>query len=151
MPPPIQRVNRILIDKLKGLNNLDLEFGDKPLTAIMGVNGCGKSTILHALACCYRPYNIVDSTNYIFSQFFTPNSDSRWAGSKFTLFYNHALAIPRYLNSRVYRKDNDRWSPRYDTRLQRWVSYIGIKEAVPVIEEIKTKSHINLKIGRAHV
>lgn len=144
MPHPIQRVNSIYINRLKGLSRLDLDFGDKPLTAIMGVNGCGKTTILHALACCYQPYAGHSSHNYIFSEFFTPSTDSTWGGSRFMLFYNHALAHPLYLTERLYRKDNDRWSPRYKTRLQRWVSYIGIKESVPVIEQLKTRSHIGL-------
>ena len=38
------KITSINITELKGLKNLNISF-DKPLTAIMGVNGSGKSTI----------------------------------------------------------------------------------------------------------
>ena len=38
---------------LKGLKNVTLNF-EKRLTAIMGVNGSGKTTVIHALACAYQ-------------------------------------------------------------------------------------------------
>lgn len=144
MPIPKQSAKRLNITKLKGLNGLDIEFGPKPLTAFMGVNGCGKTTVLHALACCYQPYNGHGSKNHVFSEYFTPNTDSKWAGSKFVFEYQHDLATQRHPSSREYKKDADRWSPRYTTRLQRWVSYIGVRDAVPAIEELKTKSFITL-------
>lgn len=37
------KITKILIKKLKGLYDLEIDF-DKPLTAIMGVNGIGRST-----------------------------------------------------------------------------------------------------------
>ena len=43
------KITKILIKKLKGLYDLEIDF-DKPLTAIMGVNGIGKSTILNILS-----------------------------------------------------------------------------------------------------
>ena len=49
-----QYIESIHFDKLKNLKDLTLNFSDTRLTAIMGVNGAGKSTILHALACCYK-------------------------------------------------------------------------------------------------
>ena len=49
-----QTLNRVKFSHLKGINNLGIDFSGKQLTAILGVNGCGKSTILHALACLYR-------------------------------------------------------------------------------------------------
>lgn len=144
MPPPSQRIRSLSIKRLKGLNNLFIDFEGKPLTAIMGVNGCGKTTILHALACAFKPYSGNASRNYVFSEFFTPNTDSRWAGSEFTLFYDHDLANPRFPHERTYKKGGDRWGPRYSTRLPRWVSYVGILESVPLIEQIKNRSHISL-------
>ena len=150
MSVPKQTAKRHNITKLKGLNGLDIEFGPKPLTAFMGVNGCGKTTILHALACRYQPYNGHGSKNHVFSEYFTPNTDSKWAGSKFIFYYDHDLAPIRHINHREYKKDADRWSPRYTTRLQRWVSYIGVRDAVPAIGELKTKSFITLnKSARA--
>ncbi|HEY5748982.1 MAG TPA: AAA family ATPase [Chryseolinea sp.] len=142
MPHPTQRTNEIHIKKLKGLNNLSLDFNPHPLTAIMGVNGCGKTTILHALACCYQPYTSQGSRNYKFSMFFTPNTDSRWSGSEFDLIYSHELTPGQTL--RRYAKSSDRWSPKYSTRLSRYVSYLGIRGAVPEIEEQTNYSFIAL-------
>lgn len=143
MPTPSQRANKIDFVKLKCLQNISIEFGPKPLTAIMGVNGCGKTTVLHALACCYQPYNQGASTNYIFPDFFTPNTDSRWSGSSFKLHYEHQQMGAGNL-MRVYKKVATRWSPRNTTRAKRWVSYIGVRQAVPFIEELNVRSHITL-------
>ena len=66
---PKRILKEIKIQKLKGINNLSLKF-DKNMVALMGVNGSGKSTILHALACSYSPYE--KGENYKFSYFFTP-------------------------------------------------------------------------------
>lgn len=61
MPNPVikQSLDRVKFTQLKGLKNLDIHFGNKKVTAIFGVNGCGKSTILHALACLYRPCSAI--------------------------------------------------------------------------------------------
>ena len=48
------QIKSVFFKKLKGLNNVKIEF-TKPLTAIMGVNGSGKTTVIHALACIYQP------------------------------------------------------------------------------------------------
>ena len=79
---PKYRLESITIDRLKGISNLTLKF-DKNLTALMGVNGSGKSTIIHALACVYAPYK--GAENYKFSYFFTPNPHASWKGSSFTI------------------------------------------------------------------
>lgn len=42
-----QYIESIHFDKLKNLKDLTLNFSETRLTAIMGVNGAGKSTILH--------------------------------------------------------------------------------------------------------
>ena len=64
-----QRINFLKIKKLKNLKDCTIDFSNKPLVAIMGVNGVGKSTILHALACCYKPTSITRK-DYKFSEFF---------------------------------------------------------------------------------
>ena len=51
MPVIPQSLDKVFFNRLKGLHNVEISFGEKPVTAIFGVNGCGKSTILHALAC----------------------------------------------------------------------------------------------------
>ena len=58
-----QSIDRVYFTQLKGLKNLSIDFGDKNVTAIFGINGCGKSTILHALACLYQPLNEIGEKN----------------------------------------------------------------------------------------
>lgn len=135
---PKHRITDIHIEELKGIKNLDIPI-ERNLTAIMGVNGLGKSTILHALACVYLPYEKGD--DYKFSFFFTPNPDSDWKNSKFSLTYydeNEQKEI-----TRVYKKDKSRWSPRYVQRPMRDAYFIGVETCIPEIEKEKQTSFIN--------
>ena len=78
-------LRQIDIQKLKGLSNVTINFDEnRPLVALMGLNGVGKSTILHALACIYKPHTIdgeLPANDYKFSYFFTPNPDATWKDS----------------------------------------------------------------------
>ena len=84
-----QKIHSLYIKELKCLKDVDISFEDKAVTAILGPNGHGKSTILHALACCYQPINENITSNYRFSDFFLPNTDSKWQGSKLTLTHSY--------------------------------------------------------------
>lgn len=141
---PKQRLVNIHVDNLKGIKNLDIKF-DKNLTAIMGVNGVGKSTIIHALACIYRPYK--SEEDYKFSFFFTPNPDSSWKNSKFSIMYWDENSQKEY--TREYRKNTDRWTPRYTDRPQRDTYFIGIETCVPEIEKERQTSYIDYKTSLA--
>ena len=44
-----QKLNKVVFKKLKGLVALEIDFTAKPLVAILGPNGIGKSTILQLL------------------------------------------------------------------------------------------------------
>ncbi|MFP5751629.1 AAA family ATPase, partial [Salmonella sp. 741265096_HSA] len=47
--PAQLRLKEIQIQSLKGISNCTITFpADKKVTAIMGMNGSGKSTIIHA-------------------------------------------------------------------------------------------------------
>ncbi len=130
--------HRLEIHRLKGLINLDeIRFDEKPLTAILGPNGCGKSTILHALACCYKPQDVEHpQENWRFKDFFTPTTDATWAGSHFKLIHSFREGANQFNNVIAeYRKVTQRWAPRYETRPDRHVVFIGIKTCVPTIEE----------------
>ena len=63
-----QSIKLINIIKLKQLENVNCSFEGHNLTALLGINGCGKSTILHALACCYQP--LTTGQDHKFSDFF---------------------------------------------------------------------------------
>lgn len=145
MPASQQVTHSLSIHKLKGISLLDeIRFDEKPLTAILGPNGCGKSTILHALACCYKPGEGRDQQNWQFRDFFTPTTDATWAGSSLEMVHSHRDGLNQFPQARTeYRKNADRWSPRYANRPERHVRFIGIKSCVPRIEEETYTSAIN--------
>lgn len=131
----------VYFNKLKGLNNVNIYFSDT-LTAIMGVNGAGKTTVIHALACLYQPDG--NGENHKFPEFFVPNTDALWQGSEIDVVNeNENDAGNRVvLPSRRYSKNYDRWSPRYENRPKRNVYYIGIDTCLPDIEKRTTTSRI---------
>ncbi|QNP59853.1 ATP-binding cassette domain-containing protein [Paenacidovorax monticola] len=52
----MSKIVKVEFAKLKRLKDLTIEFPEKGVVALMGENGIGKSTVLHALACIYRPH-----------------------------------------------------------------------------------------------
>lgn len=137
------KIRKIHINLLKNLKEVEIDFSGSGLTALIGINGSGKSTILHALACCYKPVDDSKTTNYKFSQFFTPTIDSLWQGSRFTMYHDYRVGSKLYENvETIYSKNTDRWSPKYGGRIPRDVFYIGISSGVPKIEEEKRQSFI---------
>lgn len=133
MPVIPQTIDKIVFTQLKSLHNVEISFTDKPITAIFGVNGCGKSTILHALACLYRNQSDIGEKNY-FTRFFKRENGVSWAGSKL-----HAhLTINGAPVEKEYGKAVDHWTPRIMKRPQRDVVYLGISSCVPDIEQVTT-------------
>jgi len=145
MPASQQIIHSLSIKKLKGISSLDeIRFDDKPLTAILGPNGCGKSTILHALACCYKPVAGANQQNWQFRDFFTPTTDATWAGSALVMNHSYRDGVTPFNAVKTnYRKNARRWSPRYASRPERYLKFIGIKTCVPRIEEETYTSAIN--------
>jgi len=135
---PQNRLTHLHITQLKGLKNLDIEF-NKNLTAIMGVNGVGKSTILHALACVFAP--IKEGENYQFNFFFTPTPDASWRDSSFSITYFDEIKQKEI--NKEYKKKSDRWSPPYSNRPPRELFYLGIDSALPEIERERQTSYID--------
>lgn len=110
----------------------------------MGVNGSGKTTILHALACAYKPREGSKCVSHSFREFFVTNTDSLWQGSSFEIINettDNRNGVQEHV--RQYSKDKDRWKPRSRNRPTRNVYYIGIETCLPDIEIIKTKSRVN--------
>ena len=130
MPVIKQTLDKIYVHQLKGLRNIELKFSDKNITAIFGINGCGKSTILHALACIYKPLSDIGERNY-FTRFFKRENRVTWTGSKLDAYFT----IKDNPLHKKYEKTGDRWTPRIDKRPERDVVYIGINSCVPDIEQ----------------
>ncbi|MGC7404016.1 AAA family ATPase [Pandoraea pneumonica] len=142
MPVSQQKLNKIEVATLKNLKDVEIDFTDSALTAIMGTNGSGKSTVLHALACAYAPPNGADG--YRFPLFFKPNTDGLWAGSDFTIHYNERDGRNYHAGlSKRYRKEIDRWSPRYDNRPARPVRLVTIQESVPEVETLNINGMVH--------
>lgn len=142
-----QVLHSIEVTRLKGVVNLSaLELDKTPLTAITGTNGCGKSTLLHALACVYAPISPGTQIDFKFPRFFLPTTDSTWQGSEFKVRHSYRYGSFPVVEGveAVYRKANDRWTPRYERRPQRHVEYIGIDTCVPSIERERSMSFLEL-------
>lgn len=141
-----QKLKKIHFSKLKNLENLDISFEEKQITGIFGTNGSGKSTVLHALACLYKPSNHSTRTDFKFPNFFIPTTIDLWNNSLFTIEYemiNEDTMVPY---TKEYKKQRDRWSPRYQNRPSREVFYIGISSCVPDMEIESRTSRISLRL-----
>lgn len=93
------------VENLKNLKNLEIDFKGKNVTAILGPNGNGKSTILHALASAFSPLDNGKGENYKFSDFFLPNTDANWNESSLSITYSYKDAGVVHTTDREYRKN----------------------------------------------
>lgn len=141
MAKPIEKqyvvLKAIQIKKLKGLNDCRISF-DGSLTAIMGVNGIGKSTIIHALSCCFRRVDDYGEERK-FSSFFPPSPNSNWKNSSFELEYDIVDERGKVVQSvfKEYKKNSDRWAPRYSSQQKKNIKFIGIDTCTPDIERLR--------------
>lgn len=141
--PSQQKLNSLNVTLLKNLKDVELDFSAAPLTALMGTNGSGKTTVLHALACVYGPPD-KKAPNYKFPMYFKPNSDSVWSGSKFELRYSERLGAVQNLDlAKEYSKAADRWTPKYERRPIRFTRLLTIRESVPEVEAININAMVH--------
>lgn len=135
------RLKELHIHDLKGITDFSLEFNqEKRVTAIIGMNGSGKSTIIHALACSFKPKGKQTSKDYNrLSDFFTPNKHTDWDDASFTLDFTfderNPNKEPQVTNKshkeRFYKKQGakqSRWLPIYGRRHERESAYIGLQD-----------------------
>ncbi|MGI2856966.1 AAA family ATPase [Shewanella algae] len=126
------RLNKLSITKLKGLNNCVIDFSPHRVTAIMGINGSGKSSILHALACCFKPVGTSSKADNRFKDFFTPHTHSTWTDTHFSLTHTYTQVETnkrqsKQIKSTVEYGKNNRWRPIYARRPERPSQYIGLQ------------------------
>lgn len=144
----------VRFSKLKGLSDVEVEIGDR-LTAIMGVNGCGKTTVLHALAGIYRPKGASAKQEiYRLREFFITNKDANWTGSEFSVQEKIADNAWKWLREKgnvpgkvalpvlKCTKTKDRWSPGESKLPGRAVYYFGLIEATPTAESFLGKCSV---------
>jgi AAA15 family ATPase/GTPase len=138
-----QRLHKLEIKKLKNIKDLCISFESKNITGILGPNGYGKSTILHALACCFQP-PYEGQEDYKFSNFFPPNPDALWQGSEMQIVHSYRQGSQVHKSvDKPYGKNSDRWKPIYKRRPIRNVHYFGVDSCVPLIEAEKRNVKIN--------
>ena len=141
-----QRITGLKIHQLKHLADLEFNFGDQRLIGFMGPNGCGKTTVLQALACTFRPDR---DGGFRFPNFFLPNTDASWDGSKFEVSHNYTDRVtsekaPPIENevslTTTCAKAKDRWTPRQPKKPVRVTTYVQVADCIPEIEQLKTGS-----------
>lgn len=136
-------INKLVFQQLKGLRDLTIELPPKGLIALMGENGIGKSTVLHALACLYKPHehaqvNRGDQGNW-WTDWFIPHTGNLWAGSQLRAYFSDKP------EGAVYRKA-DRWVPRKQDRRERYNRFIGLRDCMPHIEEERQTSRFEFAL-----
>lgn len=112
----------------------------KNVTAILGPNGHGKSTILHALASCFQPVTKVGE-DYRFNQFFPSYNGNPWGEMVLEIVYSYRdrnQQVVNYHCQSYLRKDPSsnkevRW-PIANRRATRDVIYFGMDKCIPLIE-----------------
>jgi AAA15 family ATPase/GTPase len=144
-----QVLHSISIGKLKCINGLkEIDFSPNSVTAILGPNGSGKSTILHAIACLYKPFHndpenekLTVGENHRLVDFFPASPDGEWNGSNFsaTMSYRKAQVVTdrKTLPYGKGEPAGSRWLEIYARRPEREVYYLGIDKCVPMIESEK--------------
>lgn len=150
-----QHLYSISVKKLKGIENLDnLTFSPHKVTAILGSNGIGKSSILHAIVSAFQPEKPELSENHRMSEYLKPNPHALWKSTELSLEISYKDAANRDTTTGEVKetketvtisKHSERWTPRYDRRPYRPVFYIGIHTTLPLLEYInfiKNKSRI---------
>jgi ABC-type lipoprotein export system ATPase subunit len=140
--PTQQRIVSLQIELLKNLVDVTIDFEeDKKLTAILGPNGFGKSTILHALAASFQP--IINNQGGVVSRvgedyrypFFFPNTPHGvWAKTKFSIVHFFREGPVTNQPALLVHKDLGQWFPQAKFRPQREIYFIGVSSSTPAIE-----------------
>lgn len=122
------------IGHLQRLRNIELELPEVGVTALVGVNGSGKSTIIRALACTFQPRQDIQiaQDDYRLQRFFLPHEGCDWNGSHFEVRIKSDQ-----IEAREFKKESNAWSPLPMSRFHRYVKLIGVGDAVPHIERDK--------------
>lgn len=146
-----QRLIQLQIERLKNLNDVTIEFDkEKHLTAILGPNGFGKSTILHALAASFQPTklkqgntvsDVGDDSRYI--DFFPNTPHGTWANTKFNLIYYFRDGAKEFTNTLSISKSIRQWVPIAKNRPEREIYFIGVSSSTPAIELERPRSKVN--------
>ncbi len=132
-----QKLKSLSITGLRHLKNLKISFEDKDVTGILGVNGCGKTTLLYTLLCLYNQEN--SATQFNFGTFFKKCYPNEFNETEIVANVQFRTGRDVYDINVTYKKsaESDRWTPKTTRRPERKVYFIGISSSVPTIENEK--------------
>lgn len=141
-----QRLINVHFHNIKNLRDFKITFDGKPVMGIFGPNGCGKSTILHVLACLYHPKSGKKEDIHKFSDFFKSDEFTNWIGSSVSFKYYYRNGREDKAPEKTYTKRGTRWIREYKKRPDRDIFFIGLRTCVPDIEiESKNKATVNTR------
>lgn len=142
---------QLQITRLKNLVDVAIDFDEqKRLTAILGPNGFGKSTVLHALAASFQPTRLQqgntvslvgEDCRYI--DYFPNTPHGTWSNTLFNVvhFFREGESI-QTKHLRV-SKGIRQWIPLAKKRPERETYFIGVTSAIPAIEIDRPRSKVN--------
>jgi energy-coupling factor transporter ATP-binding protein EcfA2 len=140
----VTAIKSLTFHKLKRLQNVVIEFPEKGFIALMGENGIGKTTVLHALACLFKPHQYLqlqkgDNGSW-WTDWFVPHTGNLWNGSLVEVKFHGIQTDINY-------KKKERWSPRKEKRIERYCRYIGFRDCMPHIELENQRSHFEFQLS----
>lgn len=123
-------ISKIHVSHLQRLRDITISLPLVGVVAIVGVNGSGKSTILRALACVFKPKRNIslEQEDYRPTRFFIKHKENDWSGSRYEIW------IDGQIESKSFKNDGDGWHPLAISRFERYVKYIGIGDVIPHVE-----------------
>lgn len=141
----MSKIVKVEFTKLKRLKDLTIDFPEVGVVALMGENGIGKSTVLHALACLYRPHDHLQVKKFDdgswWTDWFVPHTGNYWRGSSIRVHFSDSP------DGVVYCKEEDRWQPRKSNRRERYNRFIGLQSCMPHIEAESQKTRFEFVVS----
>lgn len=129
-------IKSIHIHQLLRLRDIRVDFAEAGVTAIMGANGTGKTTLLQAMACVYRNDTKItlDQEQHRYTDFFKDYDGNDWSNSQFDVSFTASN------ENKFYKKGVEGWRPMTQHKKARYTKYISILECVPDQEKERSPS-----------
>lgn len=123
----------LVLLRIRGIRNheeTEIEF-ESPVTVITGLNGTGKSTILHVAASLYKHHE--KSQQYAVNKFIVTGTLDPNVYSESRIFYGLASVSKTWIGRRLRLSKKGRWEGA-SKRTSRAVAFFAFKDFLPRIE-----------------